>query len=79
MRTDQAGSLSHGFPDTKCNSIHVEQPYLLSVFATLAVDTDRGQKPRLPRFDQVWSLADRGSILGVLHFLRALGHDLIIR
>jgi hypothetical protein len=61
------------------SSVHVEQPHLIAVSATLAVDTDRGQKPGLPRLNKIRSNAEGWSIANVLHLVRTLGDDLVIQ
>ena len=65
--------------DTKCDSIHVQQPHLRSHFASLGIDADRRQKLLLSGIDQVWSHTDSRSILDVLYLFYALRDDLIVQ
>jgi hypothetical protein len=53
---------AHGLPYPDRSSVHVEQPHLIAVSATLAVDTDRGQKPGLPRLNKIRSNAEGGAL-----------------
>ena len=53
--------------------------YLLSHFSVLTVDADCGKKLCLTGFDQVWSHANGGSVLDVLHFFCALSNYFIIQ
>src|ERR1700758_2580799 len=40
LSANQIWLFAHGFPGTKRNIIHIEQPYLISVFAALAIDAN---------------------------------------
>src|SRR5947209_14254078 len=70
---------THRLPDLKCNSVHVEQPHLISAFAGLSIDADCRQKFELFRFDQVLPHTDGWGILDILHFLCTLSDDLVIQ
>ncbi len=76
---DQCWSLSHNLPDKNRSGIHIEQSYLFTALASLAVNANRGEKLRLARLDQEWTHTDSRSIVDVLHFVGALRDDLIVQ
>jgi hypothetical protein len=70
---------THLSPDPKGGGIHKEQTELIAVFASLAVDADRGQKLCLAGANQVWSHTKSGCIPDFQHLRRTLGNGLVMQ
>lgn len=77
LRANDFGCFPHLLPDPTRRCIHIKQAYLLATLTPKAIDADCPQEARLSRLEQVRSHAHGGSILDVLHVLRALRNDLI--
>jgi len=79
LRPDHPRPLTHLSPNPESGGIHEEQPELVVLCASLAVDADRIPKLGLPGTNQVWPHRESRRILDFPHFLRALGDGLVVQ
>lgn len=71
--------IAHFLPNSNCCCIHIQQPYLLTTFATKTIYANCGQEPYLPGCEQVRRHADSRRALDVLDVFCALCNDLIVK